>query len=370
MADTIVASSPLSNPHVHTISYYDDTEPDWNERPYINKVEERRGHTGCHIDLSAHENVLLEYETSSSATTPSAGGRLSNSDRQASQYLTGLRARVLLSGTGGDEIMGGVPTPIPELEDLLVTGAFRTLTRQLKLWALDKRKPWFQLLFDATRPFFPNARHGVSRFKWSAPWFTPQFLNQNQIALQGYPKRVTLTGPLPSLQQSISALDGLRRQLGCAALSSSPPVEKRYPFLDRDLLEFVNAIPREQLVRPGQRRSLMRRSLVGIVPEEVLNPIAALAADWERVLRSSENMLQATLNVVDQPLFVKCMLAALEGHPTQLATMMRTLAFERWLVHLNRQSALRFPATGESNKRVRSMRVAFGIAASSGSRID
>src|SRR5208282_4415466 len=45
----------------------------------------------------------------------------------------------------------------------------------------------------------------------------------------------------------------------------------RYPYYDRDLLEFMYAIPREQIVRVGQRRSLMKRALVGIVPDEVLN---------------------------------------------------------------------------------------------------
>src|SRR5207253_8976270 len=38
-----------------------------------------------------------------------------------------------------------------------------------------------------------------------------------------------------------------------------------------DLLEFVYAIPREKIVRVGMRRALMRRALVGIVPDELLN---------------------------------------------------------------------------------------------------
>ena len=45
----------------------------------------------------------------------------------------------------------------------------------------------------------------------------------------------------------------------------------RYPYYDRDFLEFMYAIPREQIVRVGQRRSLMKRALVGIVPDEILN---------------------------------------------------------------------------------------------------
>lgn len=48
-------------------------------------------------------------------------------------------------------------------------------------------------------------------------------------------------------------------------------LEFRYPFLDRDLVDFLLRVPRNQLVVPGMRRYLMRRALVGIVPEVVLN---------------------------------------------------------------------------------------------------
>jgi asparagine synthase (glutamine-hydrolysing) len=46
--------------------------------------------------------------------------------------------------------------------------------------------------------------------------------------------------------------------------------EYRYPYLDRDLVDFLFTIPREQLIRPGRRRSLMRRALYGIVPALIL----------------------------------------------------------------------------------------------------
>ena len=177
----------------------------------------------------------------------------------------------MLSGIGGDEVTGGVPTPIPELEDHLARGHFRTLAHQLKVWALNKRKPWFYLLFDAARGFFPPALVGVPKHKRPAPWLNPAFVKRNRAALTGYEDRTKIFGPLPSFQGNVCTVDGLRRQLACSDLSSDLPREKRYPYLDRGLLEFVSAIPPEQLVRPGQRRSLMRRALIGIVPDELLN---------------------------------------------------------------------------------------------------
>jgi asparagine synthase len=99
-------------------------------------------------------------------------------------------------------------------------------------------------------------------------------------------------GPLPSFQMNLDALNGLRSQLGCSSLSSAPRYEKRYPYLDRDLLEFVYAIPREQLVRPGQRRSLMRRALIGIVPDVILQrKRKAGILDSTRALQATEEAL-------------------------------------------------------------------------------
>ena len=52
MADDIIARGDADTPRVDTISYFDDSEPNWNERPYFTKVEEKRGRTGWHVDVS------------------------------------------------------------------------------------------------------------------------------------------------------------------------------------------------------------------------------------------------------------------------------------------------------------------------------
>jgi asparagine synthetase B (glutamine-hydrolysing) len=55
--------------------------------------------------------------------------------------------------------------------------------------------------------------------------------------------------------------------MACKLAKSTPPVpvleEVRYPYLDQDLIEFILSVPASQLLRPGERRSLMRRSLAG-----------------------------------------------------------------------------------------------------------
>jgi asparagine synthase (glutamine-hydrolysing) len=351
MADTIIARGAAETPRLDTVSYYDDSEPNWNERPYFTKVEEKRGRTGCHIDVSNQEAFKFEVESDRFAATPgSGGGHPNEASRQFAACMISQGNRVVLSGIGGDEVTGGVPTPTPELEDLLARGHFRTLPHQLKVWALNKRKPWFHLLFDAVRGFFPLALVGVPRHKQPAPWLNPAFVKRNRSALQGYETRLKFFGPLPTFQENVSTLQVLQRQLACNTLSSDLTREKRYPYLDRSLLEFLYAVPREQLVRPGQRRSLMRRALVCIVPDELLNrkrkafvargPMASIRAQWTDLVDLTQHMLASELGIIDSEHFAGVLQKARERQEVALVTLLRTLTVEHWIRNLRTCSIL------------------------------
>src|SRR5260370_26060591 len=132
--------------------------------------------------------------------------------------LTSKGNRVVLSGIGGDEVMGGVPTPTPELEDLLARAQFKTLAHQLTIWALQKKRPWFHLFGEAARDFFPPALVGVPKYMRPAPWLQSSFAKHHWAALTGYPSRTHLFGPLPSFQSNVGTIDALRRQLPRTAL--------------------------------------------------------------------------------------------------------------------------------------------------------
>ena len=346
MADFIISRGAAETPRLDTLSYYDDSEPNWNERPYFTKVEEKRGRAGTHIDVSKQESFLFEPGDSGhfAATPGSGGGRPSEASRQFAACMTSQGNRVVLSGIGGDEVMGGVPTPTPELEDLLARGRFRTLAHQLKVWALNKKKPWFYLLFEAARGFVPPSLVGVPKHKQPASWLNPAFVKRNRSALQGYQTRLSLFGPLPTFQENVSTLQVLRRQLACDALSSDPPREKRYPYLDRNLLEFIYVVPREQLVRPGHRRSLMRRALVGIVPDGLLNrkrkafvsraPMAAISTEWSRLIDTTKEMVISSFRIVDPNGLRDSLEKAGQGKDIPTIPMLRALGIESWLQHL------------------------------------
>jgi asparagine synthase (glutamine-hydrolysing) len=346
MADTIIACGAPQTPRLDTISYYDDSEPNWNERPYFIKVEEKRGRAGTHIDVGSQNSFRFDYDRDHFAATPGSGdSRRSEPSRQFAACMASRGYRAVLSGIGGDEVTGGVPTPTPELQDLLARGRFRTFAHRLEVWALNKRKPWFHLLFDATRSFLPPALVGVPKHLRPAPWLNATFVERNRTALHGYERRLKLFGPLPTFQEALGTLDVLRRQLECAALPLEPLYEKRYPYLDRGFLEFIYSIPREQLVRPGQRRSLMRRALVRIVPDELLNrkrkayiargTIADISADWTHYADITQHMTSGLLGIVETEKFLETLQRARQGKEVAVVTLLRTLTIEIWLRSLS-----------------------------------
>ena len=344
VADDIAARASRETPRLDTLSYFDDSEPNWDERPYFTKVEERRGRIGFHIDLASQDLCPFELERNGFQASPGSGGRRRKLASERAACLRSGGYRVLLSGIGGDEVTGGVPSPNSELADLIARARFRALARQLKVWALAKRRPWFHLLLEAACRFLPPAVTPVSQHRRPPAWLESKFARRYRFALAGYERRLQIFGPQPSFQESLSTLGSLRRQLTCDALPCDPPYERRYPFLDRDLLEFLFAIPREQLVRPGQRRSLMRRALVGIVPDEILErrrkayvsraPMAAFSENRQSLADLSTCMVGSSLGIINSQSFAGALRKAREGREVPIVSLLRTIELEVWLRRL------------------------------------
>lgn len=350
MADLLIDQGKVDAPRVDTISYYDDTEPNWNERPYFTKVEEKRKRKGWHIDVSPEASGKNVWDDSRFVPTPGMGSYSGAAIAHFISCLTSQNNRVVLSGTGGDEFTGGVPSPTPELSDLLTTRQLRTLVHQLKVWALGKRKPWLHLLSDIAKGFVPS--NVLSKpYDQLSSWLYPSFVRRQRRALSGYRARLRVFGGLPSFQYSLSTLNVLRRQLACSPNLQTPVHERSYPFLDRDLLEFLCAIPCEQLVRPGQRRSLMRRSLTGLVPDEILHrkrkaflvrsPTRETVAEWRDMTSQDARMIADSLGIVKADRFAESMHQAHSGGAINVVLAQRVVSLEQWLRHLARQNVFR-----------------------------
>jgi len=343
-ADALSNSENSGVARVQTISYFDCSEPTWDELPYIQKVEQQRGTIGSHIDLGESSPFAFRRTDGQLAVTPASMSSMSKPFGEFVSIVQKVGSRVILSGIGGDEVTGGVPTPIPELADLLARACFRDLFQKLKTWAIEKRKPIYHIWAETLSQFAPTSFPRAATLQQPAPWLRTEFVRRHRLACAGYRQRLRILGPLPSFQSNLHTLEVLRRQIACRAPILGCLWETRYPFFDRSLLEFLFAIPRNQLVRPGQRRSLMRRALVGIVPPEILQrrrkayvsraPLAAISAEWPALEQVSQRMVSAGLGIVDQVTFQDALRNARAGLETPMVPVLRTLALEAWLKQL------------------------------------
>jgi asparagine synthase (glutamine-hydrolysing) len=360
MADTILARGTAETPRLDTITWYDDSNPNWGERLYVTKVEEKRGRAGCHIDFGALRRKEVRqqgfmasgFESDRFAATPFSTHPHVDLFKHCAAYMRSQGHRVVLSGIGGESATGGtVPTASPELQNLLTRGQFLTLARQLRAWAAKMRKPRLPLLWEAIRGFLPIALIGVDKDMRPAPWFHSSFVRRNYAALCGYPCRMKLSGPLPSFQDNFAALDSERRFVAYCPLQPEMLRDVRLPYLDKDLLEFMYAIPREQVVRVGERRSLMRRALVGIVPEELLNrkkkpclqqeTPADISTELFSMVGSGQHMVSGSMGIIDPNRFLEALQTTRRGESVPISNLRRSLTLEFWLRHLTVQGVLR-----------------------------
>ena len=118
--------------------------------------------------------------------------------------------------------------------------------------------------------------------------------------------------------------------------------EYRFPYLDRDLVDFLFRIPREQLVRPGRRRSLMRRALREIVPIEVLErtrkgyiargPLVAIQNARDTIQTLLAHPLAAEYGLID-PVELRPSVDLITSgkEMKQWPILLKAIAFELWL---------------------------------------
>jgi asparagine synthase (glutamine-hydrolysing) len=263
--------------------------------------------------------------------------------------------RITISGVGGDRATGKEPTPLPDLQNLLTRGRFIAFIRQLNAWASKIEKSRRSLLWETIREFLPQRDHAANLL--DGLWFRSEFNRRNHESLCVRPERVKFLGPLPGFQHNLHDLDDERRLAACWDPTPNLVREKRYPFLDRDFLSFMYAVPREQVVREGQRRFLMKQALVGIVPDEVLYreqkvvvpPQSEIEQDKNRAVETlasveiGQHLVGSWLGIIDPVRFSEALQKVNRKEEVPLQMLKLTLRLEFWLRHLATHQVLATP---------------------------
>jgi len=355
MADDILAKEGAETSRLDTLSYYDKTEPSGDDWTYFQKVEAKRGRAGIHIDGSRLGTSPASLASSDFCPLPGALGFGQKLDTERADTVRSGGYRAVLSGIGGDEFTGGVPDPRAQLADLIVQFRFVSLAKQLMAWSLVKRRPWIQLLWHSAIDVVPASlgQYFVKEAKIE-PWIRKHFAKRTGLALRQIDTAEHFGLWLPTRRSYIAGALTMANNLAKVAPATEALEEARYPFLDQDLIEFILSIPADQMLRPGERRSLMRRSLAGIVPQEILSrrtkqvgqrtPILVLEKSWDELRNIFQTPLSSGLGYIDEAQLLKTICDARAGKSVSIVRVIWTISLEYWLRDLAARGLLVPPA--------------------------
>jgi len=243
------------------------------------------------------------------------------------------KARVVLSGDGGDELLRLQAAPY--LRFLRRTrGVWNAGTELLRRLVSSGRLP----------PLGFGIRSGVRRRLGRASpeerfpaWFSPDFEFDHRLRERWGQMGAPPTTPHPFNPKAYNAMNsGLFAEVQeiCDSTWTLVPLQTRNPFLDRRLCRFLLRVP---LIPWALNKHLLRTAQTGILPEEIrLRPktpvrrdpllLHAKAGSWDREMTEVPADLLRPL--IDWPLLSKLIGNASD---TSLYVHLRPVALSRWL---------------------------------------
>ena len=268
------------------------------------------------------------------------------------------RARVLLTGSGGDAVMWSMSRPCHDLADLIVRLHPIQFSRRLSEYHRREGVPYWSLLWRDTLLSILGSQTRLKALRLANPWMNwnqLRSLDLSQLAADTHPRPLRI---LPSKWHSWLMLVDSARILSANEFRNCALLEAYYPFLDRRLVQFLLSIPFDQKRRPGTTRLLHRRALSSILPREITarrskvgaeEPVTrALAREWPRVrgLFESGTMVGERELVLETPLR-ETVDRAHDGRVSNLFSLIRVIALEAWHQDLQRTLPSLFSKTAE-----------------------
>lgn len=366
MADHIMAHEGAQARAVETLSYENEREPNGEDARYRKIIEERRGKVGAYILVTDPDSTQCLEEYPPELVIPGYLPFTLRLEKERARIVASGGYRVVLSGIGGDEFMGGISNAAAQLADLIMQFRLIALPSELSRWSVSRRMPCVRLFLDSLLELAPAtlSRHLLDQAKIE-DWIDPYFARRMKIAEKQLDVSEHFGLWLRSRRSYAGGLLLMANKMAKWQPPSAALEETRFPYLDQDLIEFILSIPASQLSRPGQRRSLMRRSLQGIVPPELLArktkqlatraPIVALERHWEQISNLARHFYIADSGFIDLPKFVTSLKLARAGQRVHMPRLLRTLSLELWLRSMINRGVIQMPRTVERVRRQRSI---------------
>lgn len=340
MADQIIENSEAQTPSLETLSYVYGEARTADETRFIRCVEEQRGKRGFH--LKEEEGGCLSPSADEFfVSAPTFNHCFAERQRQQREVMKESNARVLLTGQGGDQVLYSSDNPDVLLADFITQWKFSQLHQHLQTWSRALKRPYFDLLKLAAAPLLPRLFRPSREQDTLPAWYDREFIARSNLSGFAFDGAAATSTHLPSKRDGQASLLALIRGLSAAYSQEWLGVEISHPYLHRPLVEFLLAIPVEQKLRPGETRSLMRRALRDVLPEQIVRRrgkqgpaealCRALAREWPRLQPLFARAKVCERGYVKTQELHEALSRARHGTEPRIFSLLMTISLELWL---------------------------------------
>ncbi len=277
---------------------------------------------------------------------PSAALQIYPRDCRLSTTVRRAGGRILLTGSGGDQLFSG---NMLFFADLLVKGRLPSALTEMARRAATGRVSFWQLAYrNALLPLLPHAAHARL------------VRDQDQVPALPWLDRFAMRrlGLDPERAATLDAYGGRLGNKYHHVVASlirmienhyyggpiADALDVRHPFLYRPLVEFALRLPPQLRARPHAHRWILRQAMRGILPEKVRTRVGkpgtgdflawSLAAEQERLAALLRAPILGDLGLVDPGRLraaFQDVLYGVAGSKPLCAPLLNTLAVEAWL---------------------------------------
>ena len=352
VADGLIKKREVQAPGLETVSHVFDECPTADERRYMRLVEDQRQVPGNHIKDEDFP-LLAPLPDDVAIMSPNPVALSFGLHSRIRNAMDHAGARVLLSGLGGDQMFGGVYGAYPEVADLLAAGRLLTLNQRLRAWSKARKRSYLGLLWkDAVVRQFPQRFQAMTggRAAQLPPWYNGDFSRRMVLQDRMLAKDRLRSFPTHSSRDQARGFLSAVKSFSSCWRTEQFGIDVTYPFAHRPLVEFLQAIPLDQLMRPGENRVVMRRMLAGILPDEIAarrtkgNPreviFRAIARESGRLRAVFDDSRLCARGYIDKEPMFAALDRARHGYETNSAFLVQTISLEFWLRDLETRDSL------------------------------
>jgi asparagine synthase (glutamine-hydrolysing) len=326
---------------LEAVNHYSSLSPESNEVPFVKAVEDACGLTAHTIDIDREPLLPDLLGVAPDAPYPA--------EVETARRMLHAGAHTLLTGRFGDLVMGQDPFSVDALVESLRLREYsrfvsdaRALARFCRTTMLDVvsascralRGREIRPLNKPDRPL----RHESDKLGRTYS-LTRAAVNRVDAIHPDYRAVARELGPT----EKIRLLSGLLRATRTRTFQPKPGlgVDMAHPYLHRPLVEFILSIPVHVLCKPGETRTLMRRSFEGLVPARILTRhskgygapavVRVLRPLADRLLAEREPYILTDLGLIDEPSVRQRLKQLQDGSCAKTGNLHFLVCLEFWL---------------------------------------